>query len=299
MKPRSYVPELDGLRAIAALAVMGVHARHAIDGARWATVAARWARSGWLGVDLFFVLSGYLLTRGLYDLREGPHYYRRFYGRRVLRIMPLYYAYLAGIVLVASRWTLPPNLDARQEGDAALYAIYLGNVVLAHHSPGVAFAQLWSLAVEEHFYALWPATFRRLSAFGVVRAAVVVALLAMVARWVSPQRGRDRPAVGRRSPLDRTSPRRNREHFPSRRERRGGGESPDVPGGQSSRASTATRSVSPSASGRRSTVNPARRFASSTRLRSASTTGNTRSLCCITHLRTRRAGRSRCRPRAR
>lgn len=180
---QKHVPELDGLRAIAALAVMGVHARHVMDGVRWATVVSRWARSGWLGVDLFFVLSGYLLTRGLYELREGPHYYRRFYGRRVLRIMPLYYAYLACTALVASQWALPSSLDTRQDGDTALYAVYLGNVVLAHHSPGVAFAQLWSLAVEEHFYALWPATFRRLSAFGVVRAAIVVALLAMVARW--------------------------------------------------------------------------------------------------------------------
>ena len=74
---RTEVPELNGLRALAALAVMLCHAKIVFDHARWATVVARWARSGWLGVDLFFVLSGYLLTRGLYEWREGPHYYRR------------------------------------------------------------------------------------------------------------------------------------------------------------------------------------------------------------------------------
>jgi peptidoglycan/LPS O-acetylase OafA/YrhL len=158
---RTEVPELNGLRALAALAVMLCHAKTVFDHARWATVVARWARSGWLGVDLFFVLSGYLLTRGLYELREGPHYYRRFYARRVARIFPLYYLYLAGVFAVAARVALPPHLFAPRDGDLTRFAVYLGNAVYAERWPGLLLALFWSLAVEEHFYLVWPAAFRR------------------------------------------------------------------------------------------------------------------------------------------
>ena len=180
---RTEVPELNGLRALAALAVMLCHAKIVFDHARWATVVARWARSGWLGVDLFFVLSGYLLTRGLYEWREGPHYYRRFYARRVARIFPLYYLYLAGVFAVAARVALPPHLFAPRDGDLTRFAVYLGNAVYAERWPGLLLAPLWSLAVEEHFYLVWPAAFRRLTDAGVVRVTLAVAGVAALARW--------------------------------------------------------------------------------------------------------------------
>lgn len=150
-----HVPEFDGLRGLAALAVVVFHAQTLLPGGVWATGASRWMRAGWLGVDLFFALSGYLITRGLLALREEPHYFARFYGRRALRIFPLYYLHLAAVALVGR--CLPPRYYDPGDGDLALAATFLGNLPDAlGHFPGMTLAPLWSLAVEEHFYWLWP-----------------------------------------------------------------------------------------------------------------------------------------------
>ena len=85
-----YSRPLDGLRALAVLLVVFFH--------------AGWLRFGWIGVQIFFVLSGYLITTGLLESRGDSvgAYLKRFYGRRALRIFPLYYAYLAVIALAAA-----------------------------------------------------------------------------------------------------------------------------------------------------------------------------------------------------
>lgn len=152
---RSHVPELDGVRGLAALAVIAFHAPTLLDGAHWSTAAARWARGGWLGVDVFFALSGYLITRGLLASRSQPHYFARFYGRRALRILPLYYLYLGGLVLAAP--LLPARYYDPAAGDLAYFAALLGNIPDAMgRYPGACLSPLWSLAVEEHWYLLWP-----------------------------------------------------------------------------------------------------------------------------------------------
>lgn len=109
---------------------------------------------GWAGVDLFFVLSGFLITGILADARETPHRYRTFYARRALRILPLYYGYLVLLFAVpalvgARAYTTPP-------GDQLPYWLYLQNF---RRLTGPAFefaAHLWSLAIEEQFYLIWP-----------------------------------------------------------------------------------------------------------------------------------------------
>src|SRR6266481_3059696 len=101
------VPVLDGLRGIAILLVMVFHFWSygvVLGGTLWDRVYSRAAGVGWTGVDLFFVLSGFLITGILYYSRNVAHYYRVFYGRRTVRIFPLYYAFLAlfcGIVPMA------------------------------------------------------------------------------------------------------------------------------------------------------------------------------------------------------
>lgn len=150
-----HVPELDGLRGLAALAVVAFHAPTLLDGAHWSTAAARWARGGWLGVDVFFALSGYLISRGLLQTRAEPHYFARFYGKRALRILPLYYLYLGALVALGP--LLPARYFAPAEGDLPYFATLLGNVPDAMgRYPGACLSPLWSLAVEEHWYLLWP-----------------------------------------------------------------------------------------------------------------------------------------------
>lgn len=161
-----HVPALDGVRGVAILLVMTRHFAH--FAAPHTTGLGLWrylelASLGWIGVDLFFVLSGFLITGILIDALEAgsPHLFRDFYARRALRILPVYYAVLAIVFLVlphvgelgeparelAGRqvwlWTHATNLDVALHG----WGLASGWLGLAH---------LWSLAVEEQFYLVWP-----------------------------------------------------------------------------------------------------------------------------------------------
>jgi peptidoglycan/LPS O-acetylase OafA/YrhL len=117
------------------------------------------ASYGSYGVELFFVLSGFLITGILYDSNDAPHYFRNFYMRRLLRIFPLYYGVLALLFFVVP---LIPQMHGAtldflmdRQAWAWLYAV---NVYIATHGEW-SFSYLdhfWSLAVEEHFYLLWP-----------------------------------------------------------------------------------------------------------------------------------------------
>lgn len=122
----------------------------------WLKVVALISVGGWMGVDLFFVLSGFLITGILLDTREHPRYFTNFYARRALRIFPLYYSVLA-VLLVLTPW-----LHLRWHTGHLAYLIYAGNLAsnlnpnLEQVLPAVSFLHLWSLAVEEQFYLIWP-----------------------------------------------------------------------------------------------------------------------------------------------
>jgi peptidoglycan/LPS O-acetylase OafA/YrhL len=150
---------LDGLRGIAILLVMILH--FTIYGGSVPPgndrIAYRLAQTGWIGVDLFFVLSGFLITGILMDTRARSDYLRSFFIRRVLRIFPLYYASL--LVLLVLLPVLMPMAEFNAEVSAsAWYWTYLVNVRTAIEGwPAFGYlGHFWTLAVEEQFYLVWP-----------------------------------------------------------------------------------------------------------------------------------------------
>ena len=146
---RGRIPSLDGVRAIAILLVLYAHAD--IPGHSAFLLAAIKGRCGFLGVQLFFVLSGFLITALMLRERERTGGVSRagFYLRRALRILPAYAAYL---VVVA---VLPPMAD--NELTRSDWFSALTYTVNFHPLPiPVAISHIWSLSVEEHFYLLWP-----------------------------------------------------------------------------------------------------------------------------------------------
>lgn len=161
---------LDGIRGIAILSVVFFHATMTL-GHHWWPI--QWllniTQAGWLGVDIFFALSGYLITGILWQSKaEQPQlgaYLSRFYYRRILRIFPLYFGVL--IVLLV----IPQMVTALQDANYArfvdmqpwfwLHAANMAREVYGWTSPALEFGHIelthfWSLSVEEHFYFVWP-----------------------------------------------------------------------------------------------------------------------------------------------
>jgi peptidoglycan/LPS O-acetylase OafA/YrhL len=171
-KGEAKMPALDGIRGLAIILVLLIHLQQT------GAVPARYhllntlMHAGWCGVDLFFVLSGFLITLGLLESKGADNYFSSFYMRRILRIFPLYYLVLL-LAIVASR------LLAGHEPRGAIFVGYLGQPDgplfpsalgwLSHvfyvqnwwmpfaepHSRNVL-GHFWSLAVEEQFYLVWP-----------------------------------------------------------------------------------------------------------------------------------------------
>jgi peptidoglycan/LPS O-acetylase OafA/YrhL len=163
-------PRLDGLRGLAILLVMLFHMTRFELAQRPAGIAlSAVPLMGWSGVDLFFVLSGFLITGILLRTKESPGYYRTFYARRALRIFPLYYAVLTFFTLIAPHVALSsggrPFVLAPPLQGAAWYWLYLSNVRIAWigHTQSLVDVS-WSLAIEEHFYLIWPWVVRRCDA---------------------------------------------------------------------------------------------------------------------------------------
>ncbi|MGZ8471813.1 MAG: acyltransferase family protein [Gemmatirosa sp.] len=155
----SHIPALDGLRGIAVLLVLVNNLypgepRTFVDGMLYLVT-----NTGWTGVDLFFVLSGFLITGILLDTQGAPGHFRAFYARRLLRIFPLYYGFLLLLFVVLPAVVPLPADDLRIARSAqGWYWSYLGNVRLAFGAPIARLEPglFWSLAVEEQFYLAWP-----------------------------------------------------------------------------------------------------------------------------------------------
>jgi peptidoglycan/LPS O-acetylase OafA/YrhL len=151
-----HIPALDGIRGLAILLVLFFHlfASNPETGSKLLDLLNQFRESCYLGVNLFFVLSGFLITGILLDTRNRPHFFKTFYARRALRIFPLYY----GVLIVLLLLTRP--LHFVWSGWPLYYLTYTANLALWNVGPLNLHAfninHFWSLQVEEQFYLVWP-----------------------------------------------------------------------------------------------------------------------------------------------
>ncbi len=184
-----YRPDIDGLRAVAVLAVILFH------------INPHWLPGGFVGVDVFFVISGYLIT-GIVakELQEGRFTIKAFYERRIRRILPALWALLL-VCLPISFWLMLPA-DAEAMAKSAMWSILaMANVYFwrevttdyfAPQSAQMPFLHLWSLGVEEQFYVLWPLALmvtwtlwrRRPRALAAALAVALVCCSTLFAEWL-------------------------------------------------------------------------------------------------------------------
>lgn len=184
------MPALTGVRGLAVLMVLIFHFVGTVPPTNTIERAVVSVTNyGSYGVELFFILSGFLITGILYDTHDHPHYFRNFYMRRSLRIFPLYYGVLALVFFVAPLIGVlhGPTLDylVERQGWAWLYAV---NIYIARQGDW-SFSYLdhfWSLSIEEHFYFFWPLVVFLLARRPrtLVAASLAIAMGALLARFI-------------------------------------------------------------------------------------------------------------------
>ena len=157
----AHLAPLDGLRGVAIILVLAAHLGLSLDEHVLPDATLRaLSRVGWSGVDLFFVLSGFLITGILLDTRARQHYWRSYFARRALRIFPLYYGVLAFAFVVLPHlvtWRNPHYATLR--ANQAWYWTYTVNVLEALRGSGAVplfTSHFWSLCIEEQYYLIWP-----------------------------------------------------------------------------------------------------------------------------------------------
>ena len=181
---RGHIPALDALRGLAILAVMAYHFNRipAGTGAFGSALSGAF-RLGGSGVDLFFVLSGFLITGILSDAKGGPSYYRDFFIRRSLRIFPLYFGALAITCILLPHAGVVIDAEAvRHQGWLWLYGTNVAQARSGSYLFG-GFNHFWSLAVEEHFYLVWPIVIASCSGPAARRVCVAGIVLAAACRF--------------------------------------------------------------------------------------------------------------------
>ena len=186
---RDRMPELDTIRG---MAIAGVVLYHLFYWTRDLTRYPAWQRHffslmapGQFGVNLFFVLSGFLITGILLDSKSRPDYYARFYYRRALRILPAYYFTLCLLAIF--------GLSSRPF--LLLSALYCPNLS-GLFGVTLSYAVLWSLGVEEHFYFLWPMAVRRLTKSHLFWISLALVLLCPVSRLLYHVQAERTPHMG-------------------------------------------------------------------------------------------------------
>jgi len=194
------IPAFDGIRGIAIILVLMFHMRPSPE-LTVATPALEMLISPlWCGVDLFFVLSGFLITGILVDTKQHPRFFLNFYARRSVRILPLYFGVLIGLFLLLpllARFHIPSiekvvagEYYTRLWDNQAWLWFYVQNFIQArgeHQLPGLG--HFWSLAIEEQFYLVWPFVVYFLSKKGLFRVSLLMVFFGFPMRWMMMENG--------------------------------------------------------------------------------------------------------------
>lgn len=185
----SNIRALDGIRGLAIILVLLHHFEGCVPPSNIVIGSLKATFNfGWAGVDLFFALSGFLITGILLDTREANNYFGAFYARRVLRIFPLYYLVLT-LILVAAALKHPRPHGVPLAADQKLYFLYLTNWLAlwkGKWGPNML-GHFWSLAVEEQFYLIWPLCVWLMVPRKLTKLAISACVIALVVRifWVA------------------------------------------------------------------------------------------------------------------
>ncbi len=174
--PATHIPQLDGVRGLAIFLVLLFHC--------YPFIAP--ARLGWLGVDLFFVLSGFLITGILWDTKTHKDYYKNFIVRRMVRIFPLYYTFLLLFFIGIPVLT---TIDISSfQAVQTWYWLYVTNwffvFELQDWIKGIDINHFWSLAIEEQFYLFWPFVIYFFSRRNILNIILGFVLLSFVLRLI-------------------------------------------------------------------------------------------------------------------
>jgi peptidoglycan/LPS O-acetylase OafA/YrhL len=189
-----HLASLDGVRGLAILLVMLHNLTVDVPAPTAATRLLHAATTaGWVGVTLFFALSGFLITAILLRTRSDPDYLRNFFARRVLRIFPLYYASLIVMLVLLPHLARLPGWFTDELPRQIWYWTYLSNWVIPLGKGIAMLDHYWSLAVEEQFYLVWPFVVRALAPRRLGRLCVWLVVVALASRiavraggWVDP-----------------------------------------------------------------------------------------------------------------
>jgi peptidoglycan/LPS O-acetylase OafA/YrhL len=187
---RQYYHNIDVLRGIAILLVVIVHSTllPGIDAKYFKMIASL----GSFGVDLFFVISGFLITNILLRANRDKSYFKNFYLRRILRIFPLYYGFLIFFILILPLLISPSSYSKSFQllkDNQLFYWLYIPNYLFSFYPEKIKFFHLWSLAIEEQYYMIWPLFVRYLNVrkLMVILIAVIITSFCLRCYFVSQQ----------------------------------------------------------------------------------------------------------------